>query len=83
MVFKFKPCADDLTPHGQLQEWADYFHVDLKWKDDKTPKQGVTEWSSYPIIQGVHYQEFVGVGGALMFSRAAATERIIACLKTL
>ncbi|KAG8775130.1 hypothetical protein FRC12_001657 [Ceratobasidium sp. 428] len=81
MVFEFKPCTDDLTPHGQLQEWADHFHVDLKWKDVKTPKQGVAEWTSYPIR--VHYQEFVGVGGALKFSRAAAAERIIACPKTL
>ncbi|KAG9123338.1 hypothetical protein FRC07_015070 [Ceratobasidium sp. 392] len=49
MPFQFKPFTNDLTPHAQLQEWADYYHIDLKWAENKTQKKGITEWSSYPI----------------------------------
>ncbi|KAG8704709.1 hypothetical protein FRC09_003369 [Ceratobasidium sp. 395] len=60
-------------------EWADYYHVDLKWEDVKAQKRGRTEWTSYPIIQGAHYGSFVGIGGTQKVSRAAAAEGIIAC----
>ncbi|KAG9123337.1 hypothetical protein FRC07_015069 [Ceratobasidium sp. 392] len=49
MAFEFKPFTSDLTPHAQLQEWADYYHVDLRWEENKTQEQGITEWTSYPI----------------------------------
>ncbi|KAG8711297.1 hypothetical protein FRC08_016064 [Ceratobasidium sp. 394] len=78
-IFRFKPFTNDSTPHAQLQEWADYYHVELRWEEIKTQEQGTTEWTSYPIIQGKHYSSFTGSGKAQKFSRAAAAEQIIAC----
>ncbi|KAG9120776.1 hypothetical protein FRC07_003594 [Ceratobasidium sp. 392] len=83
MSFKFRSFTADSTPHAQLQEWADYYHVDLRWGENKTQKQGITEWTSYPIIQGKHYTGFTGVGAKQKYSRAIAAESIIACLETL
>ncbi|KAG9089576.1 hypothetical protein FS749_001226 [Ceratobasidium sp. UAMH 11750] len=77
-VFRFRPFTNDSTPHAQLQEWADYYHIELKWEETKTQEQGITEWTSYPIIQGKHYSAFKGTGKAQKLSRAAAAEQIIA-----
>ncbi|KAG9089577.1 hypothetical protein FS749_001227 [Ceratobasidium sp. UAMH 11750] len=82
-VFRFKPFTSNLTPHAQLQEWADYYHVKLGWGETKSQTQGITEWTSYPIIQGKHYCTFEGTGGSQKCSRAAAAELIIACPGTL
>ncbi|KAG8728061.1 hypothetical protein FRC10_005380, partial [Ceratobasidium sp. 414] len=99
MTFKFKPFMGDSTPHAQLQEWADYYHVKLGWGETKGQTQGITEWTSYPIsmpsviqkglqadqisVQGEHYSAFEGIGKSQKCSRAAAAERIIACSRTL
>ncbi|KAG9078125.1 hypothetical protein FRC06_008522 [Ceratobasidium sp. 370] len=76
--FVFKPFVDDVTPHGQLQEWAQYYGVTLGWNDTKTqPIKGFTQWTSYPIIQGHHYFEFTGSGPDLRSSHKQAAEMII------
>lgn len=49
MGFEFKPFTRELPPHAQLQEWADYHHIKLRWKDERTQTNGLTEWTSYPI----------------------------------
>ncbi|KAG8780106.1 hypothetical protein FRC12_023446 [Ceratobasidium sp. 428] len=79
VAFEFKPFTNESTAHGQLQEWADYYHVNLNWKDVAVQTQGVTECTSYPIIQGLHYHEFVGIGGTRKVSRVSAAKRIITC----
>jgi hypothetical protein len=48
-VFAFKPYTNDATPHGQLQEWANHHHVELKWNDEPVQTGGITEITSYPI----------------------------------
>ncbi|QRV97430.1 hypothetical protein RhiJN_25449 [Ceratobasidium sp. AG-Ba] len=79
MEYKFKPFTNDLTPHAQLQEWANHYHVNLEWNDEPTQTNGIPHWTTYPIIQGVSYPGFVGAGGVLKDARAVAAERIINC----
>ncbi|KAG8704710.1 hypothetical protein FRC09_003370 [Ceratobasidium sp. 395] len=83
MPFRLKPFASNSPAHAQLQEWADYYHVKLGWEDKKAQTQGITKWTSYPIIQGRHYSEFAGVGQSQKHSHAAAAERIMTSLGTL
>ncbi|KAG8763966.1 hypothetical protein FRC11_007647 [Ceratobasidium sp. 423] len=75
--YTFKPPTRDLTYSAQLQEWADYYSVNLRWGDRSVQTRGVTEWSTYPVIQGNHLNGFVGKGTALRTARQAAAELII------
>ncbi|KAG9089575.1 hypothetical protein FS749_001225 [Ceratobasidium sp. UAMH 11750] len=75
--FVFKPFTGDVTPHGQLQEWAEHYGVTLKWSDTKIQPKGITQWTSYPIIQGHHYIEFTGSGPSTRDSHKQAAKMII------
>ncbi|KAG8775129.1 hypothetical protein FRC12_001656 [Ceratobasidium sp. 428] len=75
--FQFKPFTDDSPAHSQLQEWADYYGVELGWEDIKGQNGGITEWTSYPIIQKHHYSEYVGSGSATRKSHKQAAELIV------
>ncbi|KAG9123336.1 hypothetical protein FRC07_015068 [Ceratobasidium sp. 392] len=76
-AFVFKPFVGDKTPHGQLQEWAERHGVKLIWKDEKSQTKGITQWTSYPIIEEHHYSEFIGSGSDTKESHRMAAELII------
>ncbi|KAG8780105.1 hypothetical protein FRC12_023445, partial [Ceratobasidium sp. 428] len=75
--FQFKTFTDSVTPHGQLQEWAEHYGLKLTWDEKKSQTNGITEWASYPIIQGHHYSGFAGSGLNTRTSRKKAAESII------
>ncbi|CAE6442695.1 unnamed protein product [Rhizoctonia solani] len=76
-AYIFKTPTRDLTHAAQLQEWADYYKVELRWEDRSVQTRGVAEWSTYPVIQEYHFNQFVGKGTTLRAARQVAAEFII------
>ncbi|KAJ1302275.1 hypothetical protein OPQ81_001093 [Rhizoctonia solani] len=75
--YVFKPTTQDLTYSAQLQEWADYYAVELKWAESSLQTNGVTEWYAYPLIQGYHYDKFQGKATNLRTARQISAQMII------
>ncbi|EUC55317.1 hypothetical protein RSOL_108330, partial [Rhizoctonia solani AG-3 Rhs1AP] len=73
----FQTPTSDLTYLAQLQEWADFYSVQLTWVDTSVQTDGKTVWQSYPVIQGYAYAPFTGKGPGLRTARQVAAELIV------
>ncbi|CEL58935.1 hypothetical protein RSOLAG1IB_08956 [Rhizoctonia solani AG-1 IB] len=75
--YTFREPTKELTYSAQMQEWADFYHVELTWVDANVQTNGITEWHTYPCINGHEYPDFVAAGKSLRDARQRAAALII------
>ncbi|KAG8711295.1 hypothetical protein FRC08_016062 [Ceratobasidium sp. 394] len=75
--FIFKAFVGNQSPYSQLQEWANYYRIELVWVLTHTNMKGSSEWTHYPVIKGHHYSRYLGQGSTLRDSQNRAAKMII------